>query len=159
MVFVRVAGIAVDSPSRGRPAIRLVVVDDATGLPEIELAEDYPSNGVNLAVQLHDAAEAVRSRLGVLGVDRVVVRRADRPPVASNADGPRYRLLMEGAATSAARSVVVDTRIGTGADTGGWFGSNKATLDTAAQQLVDRHQLHARYREATAAALAGTKAP
>lgn len=152
---MRVAGIAVDVPSSGRPAARLVVVSERTGQPAIEATADFPSDDVDLPVQLHDAAEALRSRLDGLAVDRVVLRRADRPPKASNAEGPRLRLLMEGALTSAARSIVVDTRIGTGKDTGAWYGTNKAGVDQAAAKLVGVHGLKGRYLEATSAALAG----
>src|SRR5947209_2123438 len=151
---MRVAGIAVDVPSSGRPAARLVVASDASGQPAIETVADFPSDDVELPVQLHDAAEALRSRLDGLAVDRVVIRRADRPPHASNAEGPRLRLLMEGALTSAARSIVVDTRIGTGKDAGAWYGSNKAGVDQAAGKLVGAHGLKGRYVEATSAALA-----
>ncbi len=133
---------------------RLVVLDDATGMTMIETSESFTSDDIDLATQLHDMAEAVRSRLQGLSVDRVVVRRADRPPRASNADGPRLRLLMEGAVVSAARSVVVDTRVGSGKDTGTWFGSNKAGVDAAASRLLDRHGLAATYVEATSAGLA-----
>jgi len=151
---MRVAGIAVDLPSSGRPAARLVVLSDSSGQLAIESTADFPSDDVELPVQLHDAAAALRSRLEGLAVDRVLLRRADRPPRASNAEGPRLRLLMEGALTSAAQSVV-DTRIGTGKDTGAWYGSSKAGVDEAAAKLLGVHGLHARYREATSAALAG----
>jgi hypothetical protein len=156
---LRVAGIAVEIPSSGRPAARLVVLDDAGGSPSIEVHEDYPSAKVAIAEQLHDQAEAVRSRLKGLRVDRVVIRRADQPPKASNMEGPRRRLLAEGALTGAARSVVVDTRIGTGKQTGEWFGSSKSDVDKTAKQLLDADQVHARYVEATSAALAGLALP
>ncbi len=149
-----VAGIAVDIPSSGRPAVRLVVVDDSTGSPKIEATADFPGDDIPLPVQLHDASEAVRSRLDGLAVKRVVVRRADRPPRASHAEGPKLRLLMEGAVVAAARSVVVDTRLGTGKDVGGWYGSNKAGAETAAASLLGSHGLKDTYVEATAAALA-----
>lgn len=152
---MRVAGVAVDVPSSGRPAARLVVATDAGGGPAIEVVGDFPGDDVELPVQLHDGAEALRSRLEGLVVDRVVVRRADRPPRATNAEGPKLRLLMEGALTAAARSVVVDTRIGTGKDTGTWYGSNKAAVDAAADRLLKAVSLHPRYRDATSAALAG----
>ena len=152
---MRVAGIAVDVPTPGRPAGRLVVATDAGGSPAIEVVSDFPADDAEMPVLLHDTAEALRSRLEGLRVDRVVVRRADRPPRASNADGPKFRLLMEGALTSAARSVVVDTRLGTGKDTGTWFGSNKAGVDAAANSLLQAVSLHDRYLEATSAALAG----
>jgi hypothetical protein len=64
------------------------------------------------------------------------------------------RLLTEGAVASAARSVVVETRIGTGKDTGIWFGSNKAGVDRASLTLVGASGIHASFMEATSAALA-----
>lgn len=153
---MRIAGIAVDIPSSGRPAARLVVIDNATGSPVVEVVEDFTSDDVALPVQLHDAAEALGSRLTGLGVDRAIIRRADRPPRATNAEGPKLRLLMEGALTSAAQSVVVDTRIGTGKDTGTWFGANKATVDSESDRLLAAGSLHSRYKEAMSAALAGS---
>ncbi len=152
---MRVAGVAVDVPSSGRPAGRLVVASDAGGSVDIELVADFPGDAADLPVQLHDAAEALRSRLEGLAVERVVVRRADRPPRATNAEGPKLRLMLEGALTSAARSVVVDTRIGTGKEAGAWFGSNKAGVEDEADRLLQAASLHNRYREAATAALAG----
>jgi hypothetical protein len=151
---VRAAGIAVDFPSRGRPTARLVVMIDSAAGPTVEGHEAFTSDDVDLATQLHDMAEAVRSRLTGVGVDRALVRRADQPPQASKKEGPRLRLLAEGAVISAARSVVVDTRVGTGRDTGAWYGSNKATLDADAKQVANGHRLARAYEEATAAALA-----
>src|SRR5688572_24609242 len=119
---MRVAGIAVGMAAKNRPSVRLVVVSNVP-VVGIETAEEFPSVRDDLPEQLHDAAESIRSRLLGLAVDRVVVCRADHSPVPSAAEGPRRRLLMEGAITSAARSVVVDTRLGTGKDAGLWFGS------------------------------------
>jgi hypothetical protein len=151
---MRVAGIAVHVPPNGRPAAHLIVLDDAGGSPAIEVHEDFPSDDVEVAEQLHDQAEAIRSRLRGLRVDRVVIRRADRPPRASNREGPRRRLLAEGAIVSAARSVVIDTRLGTGKDTGEWHGSNKRGVDTASEQLLNANNMPSRFVEATSAALA-----
>lgn len=152
---MRVAGVAVDVPASGRPAGRLVVITDASGTAVIEAVADFPGDDVPIPEQLHDAAEAMRSRLEGSSIDRVIVRRADRPPKASNAEGPKLRLLLEGALTSAAKSVVVDTRIGTGKETGEWYGSNKAGVDAEAERLLRSVSLHARYKDATSAALAG----
>ena len=134
------------------------MLDGSSG-PTIEIAEVFTSDDVDLATQLHDMAEALRSRLDGLRVERVVVRRADRPPRASNTEGPRLRLLMEGAVASAARSVVVDTRVGTGKDTGAWYGSNKAGVDAVAAQLLGQHGVAAAYGEATSAGLAALAMP
>jgi hypothetical protein len=154
---VRAAGIAVEVPSRGRPTARLVVLDDSSGTLQIENIADFPADDTDHATQLHDMAEAIRSRLTGLAVDRVVVRRADRPPVPSHAEGPKLRLLAEGAVVSAARSVVVDTRVGTGKETGQWFGSNKEGVDAAAKNLLTAAARPAIYIEATSAALAALK--
>jgi len=143
--------------SRQRPTAYLVILDDSSGREVIEANQAFPADDVDLATQLHDTAEAVRSRLEGLVVERVVVRRADRPPRASNTEGPRLRLLMEGALTSAARSVVMDTVLGTGADTGTWFGARKADVDAASAQLLNQHGLHSRYTDATSAALAALR--
>lgn len=143
-----------DVASRGRPTTRLVLVDNATGTTVIDGSASFTSDDVDLATQLHDMSEAIRSRLQGLKVNRAVIRRADRPPHASNAEGPRLRLLMEGAVVSAARSVVVDTRVGTGKDTGSWFGSNKAGVDAAAKQFLARAGLANTYVDAMSASLA-----
>ena len=156
---MRVAGIAVAMTSRGRPSTYLVVLDGLTGRQVIETSDAFPGDAVDLATQLHDTAEAIRSRLEGLSLARVVIRRADRPPKARDTEGPKLRLLMEGAVTSAARSVVVDTVIGTGAETGAWFGSNKRDLDAVAGQLVNQHGLHTRYSDAVSAALAALHRP
>jgi hypothetical protein len=155
---MRVAGVAVAIPTPNRPKTRLVVIEDATpGV--IEIHAEFTADDVDLATQLHDAGEAVGSRLDGLGVDRVVVRRADRPPRASNAEGPRLRLLTEGAVTAAARAEVVDTRVGTGKETGIWHGTNKATLDGAARAVLTASGLDEGYCDAAAAALAGLALP
>jgi hypothetical protein len=117
--------------------------------------DDFPGDNVPLPEQLHDGAEALRSRISSLAVERVVIRRADFSQGAGNREGTKLRLLLEGALTSAARSVVIDTRIGTGKDTGAWFGSNKAGVDQAATSLLAAAGLPARYRDAASAALAG----
>jgi hypothetical protein len=155
---MRVAGIAVKMPSGGRPSVRIIVADDASGSPVISDAQEITSDHADLPEQLHDAAESVRSRLKALNVERVVVRRADRPTTPSNQDGPRYRLIMEGAVTSAARSEVIDTRIGTGKDTGAWYGGKKATVDAEAERLLAAASLSpTKYLEATSAALAALR--
>lgn len=152
---MRVAGIATKMISKGRPSVRLVVVTDTPALAVVD-AVTLPSDNTELAEKLHDTAEAIRSRLAGLAVDRVVVRRADCAQVPSNQEGPRIRLLTEGAVTSAARSVVVQTHIGTGKDAGEWYGSNKATVDADAAALATSCGVDGSiYSEAIAAALAG----
>jgi hypothetical protein len=152
---MRMVGVAVDASKPKRPAARIVVIDDASGAATIEEVLDLSGDDVDLPAQLHYAAEALRSHLKSVDANRVVVRRADYAPRARQTDGPKNRLLMEGALTSAATSVVPDTRLGTGKETGEWFGSSKQAVDAAADALLKSGAHHSRYLEATSAALAG----
>lgn len=152
---MRVAGLAVNIPTRGRPVVRLVVLDDGSGTAETKAAEEIPTGDVQIAEQLFQIARSVESRLKGLSVDRVIVRRADVPTRASKKEGPRLRLLMEGAVVSAARSVVTDTRLGMGKDVAHWRGSLKDDLDDEAKQLMTSAGKQAKFAEAAGAALAG----
>lgn len=151
---MRVVGIAVEA-TRQRPTARLAVVDDASGEPVIEATVDLPGDDVDAPTLLHDAAEALRSRLAALSVDRVVIRRADFHRSAGKSDGPKFRLLMEGALASASKSEVPDSRIGTGQETAEWAGSSKQELESEAAALVSASGKHTRFADAVAAALSG----
>ena len=154
---MRVAGLAINLV-RQRPTVRLVVMNDVASPTAVEACEEFPSDDVDLPTQLLEISKTVGSRLKSLRVDRVVVRRADNPPRANNNEGPRVRLLAEGAATSAARSEVVDTRLGNGRDLGAWHQSNKAQLQAAAALVLASAGHDAKFAEAAAAAVAGLAA-
>jgi hypothetical protein len=151
---MRVAGLAVDAADPKRPVGRLVIADGGGGSISIESSIELTSDATSTPVQLHDAAEALHSQLKGSAPQRVIVRRADRPARPRQTDGPKFRLLMEGALTSAACGVVPDTLIGTGKETGEWFGSSKADLDDEAKQVAEAASVAAKYREALSAALA-----
>lgn len=155
---MRVAGIAVHIPASKRPAARLAVLDDASGSAKVSEVVDFSSDHSDLPQQLHESAAALRSRLTGLGVDRVVVRRADYSP-ASNKPGPKLRLLMEGALTSAAVDVVPDTHIGDGKDLGALHGSDKAAVEATAEALLASSSQSKDYAPAAGAALAGFALP
>lgn len=154
-ITLKVVGIAVDARDPKRPLARLVMADDASGSVVIVSTLELPSDNTATATQLHDAAEALRSHLKSFGPDRVVVRRADRSARARQTDGPKFRLLMEGALTSAACSVVPETLIGTGKETAEWFGSSKEELDDEATRILSAGSHQAKYGPAMSAALAG----
>jgi hypothetical protein len=151
---VRVAGIAVEVTSPKRPTIRLVVVDGGEVGVTITNAEEIPADNVETVEQLLHAARAVESRIKGLNIDRVVIRQAETQ-YASRKEGPRLRLLVEGAAAAAARAVVVDTRLGAGSDLGQWCGRSKADIDAEGKALIAAAGEHSRFGEAAAAALAG----
>jgi hypothetical protein len=92
----------------GRPTLEVVVVE---GSPAAPINIDRFTIGSNatdaLTVQLHEVSAAMRSRISGLNPERVVIRRADHMP-ASNREGPRTRLLAEGAVASAAQDEVAN---------------------------------------------------
>src|SRR4051812_46432798 len=119
---MRIAGIAVSMVTPKRPAVRVCILDDAVGKAAVSHAEEIPADDVDIVDQLFAVARGVESRLKSLSIDRVVVRRADVPTVASRKDAPRIRLLTEGAAAGASRAAVVDTRLAMGVELAHWYG-------------------------------------
>jgi hypothetical protein len=156
---MRIAGIAVNMVTPKRPALRLCILDDSGGSAAVSHAEEISADDVDIVEQLFGVARGVESRLKSLGVDRVIVRRADVPTVASKKDAPRIRLLTEGAAVGAARAAVVETRLALGVELARWYGQAKNDLEAAAASLVAGGGMHSKYAEAAAAALAGFQAP
>lgn len=149
---MKTLGIAV--AMKAKPVLSFVLLDDHAdvhdfGAVTLEETFEVPLEDRALAAQLGEAAKAVRGRVRSLAPDAVVVRRADRPTRASNQEGPRKRLLIEGAVTSAAYAEVLDTSLLTGKECGQAHGSDKASVDGQAALLVKM-----KYREAAAAALA-----
>jgi hypothetical protein len=165
-VAVRVVGIVVDVRGTSRPACSVTLLDDASGKPEIQSAFELTSSEEAVAQQLNTLQTSLKTRLkGLLPLDRVVVRRADVSPRPSNKEGPRLRLMAEGALIAAAAGVVPDTLVGAGLELGRWHGSDKTSVDTAGAALVSEAgltgtaALRRQYSAASAAALAGyTKA-
>jgi hypothetical protein len=114
------------------------VVDDAAGAAAIVDHFFLTSASDGLAAQLHTMHQSIETRLRgyAPAVERVVVRRADIPPRATNKETPRLRLLAEGAVASSACGVVPDTRLAAGQVLGHWHGSDKATVDAAGRKAV-----------------------
>jgi hypothetical protein len=109
------------------------------------------------ALQLGELAARIEGRVRSIAPDRIVVRRADVPARAANTEGPRFRLLLEGAVTSAAQRVVSDTIIRNGKSCAAAYAKNttKDDLDHLAESIV-RLKKHA---EAAAAALSALAHP
>lgn len=149
---MRTLGIAVTM--KATPVLSFVLLDNQTATDSsaevaVEVQFEVPLEDRALAEQLGEAAKTVRGRVRSLAPDAVGVRRADWSNRASNRDGPRKRLLVEGAVTSAAYGEVMDTILLTGKECGLAHGSDKATVDAEAASLVQ-----GKYKEAAAVALA-----
>lgn len=153
---VLVMGLTVAILPNRRPVLRAVVVDDASGAPAVVDCFDIPTSDESLAAQLHSLARAIDSRArSAVQLDRVVVRRADVPPRPSNSEGPKLRLLAEGAVIAAVRDVLPAVDVGTGKDIGRWQGSNKKGADDQAKIMLEAAGRDSKYADAAAAALSG----
>lgn len=148
---MRSAGVVVSIASK-RPAALVVVLDgdhlNQTLVEKIRLTTIEP----NAAAQAHDLASNLRNRLKGLAVERVIVRRADFPPRASNKEGPRLRLLMEGALAFASMDQVKSTSLLVGKDLAALTDLSKADLDAFAAEKFD-----AEFAQAAAAAIAAMR--
>jgi hypothetical protein len=144
-------GIAVHIQSKGRPAAAAVVIEGSWGGPILVTSFKLTSTHDDLPTLLQDLGSGLSSRLSGLSVDRVVVRRADKPTRPSNYEGPRTRLLAEGAITSSAKVAVDDVILADGKALGGRCPSaSKAALEAEAARLLPGLPL-----DAAAAALSG----
>ena len=144
---MRVAGIAVEMVTKGRPAVRLALLDDASGV------------AIPVASEILHSDNVVVSRMKGFDAERAVIRLADWSPYAAKKGGSRLRLLAEGAVISAARGEVVDTHLGNGKELGALYGSDKAGLEADAMALAGSHAVDAKFLDALGAALTGLRLP
>jgi hypothetical protein len=150
--------MAIDMPARNRPALRAVLLSDphppgtTPSLADVTMVDTFevPTADEDRAKQLSDLAETVSARIRTLRPDIVVIRRADWSSRSSNQEGPRIRLMATGAVAAAARIQIPLTVIRDGRECGTAYGADKEKVDADASTLV-----HARLKEAAAAALAG----
>jgi hypothetical protein len=154
---MKVMGLAVKITDQ-TVTVNVVVLDDHAATPDkFDIANvvvvdkfDVKSSDDDLATRLGEVAKAISGRTRSIAPDGVVVRRADRPQQSSNTEGPRLRLLAEGAVTAAVHEIMHNTVIRSGKDCGSAYGAAKAELDAAAESILDK-----KHCEATAAALSG----
>lgn len=148
-----------DIPATKKPTLRAVLLEDlldsgqTPSLSDMRVIDSFEvaATGTDLAEQLKELSHAITGRVESLTPDIVVVRRADRSPRPSNLDGPRFRLMFEGAITAAARSFTQQTTIRTGKDCGIAYGKAKADLDSDAETFSTKKPLV----PAVAAAMSG----
>jgi hypothetical protein len=148
--MTRCVGVSVSI--NGSPQVLIAVLGGFRSSPEIIELFKLTTRDVDLVDQLSDLAQAFGNRIAGLSVQRVSIRRADMPPKSSNKEGPKTRLMVEGALATTARSHVSDTRLTSGRDLAlqAGKGKTKAEIDAEAASWVDNRA----YVEAVAAALA-----
>lgn len=144
-------GIAVHIPSKGRPAADVVVLEGMWATPVHVTTFKLTSTHDDLPTVLHDLAAGLSSRLSGLNVDRVVIRRADKPTRPSNYEGPRTRLLAEGAIAACAKTAIEHVVLADGKTLGGQCpAGTKGDLEAEATVRLPGEPL-----DAAAAALCG----
>lgn len=136
------------------PVARVVVMDGLPGSPTVVAAFEVSTPQKERADEITEMGEAIASRATGLGVNRVIVRRADQSQRPSNSEGPRVRLLCEGAITAALRAKHSTTILRTGQQAGTVFGADKAAMDAAGLAALTARGHSAKYSEAAGAALA-----
>lgn len=148
---MRSIGVCVRLTTKKRPTANVVVLEGTYVAPAVVETFELTSREGPVPIQLADLHNNLRSRLSGLKPDRVLVRRADHPFKPSNQEGPRLRLLAEGALVSAACAESDDVTLANGKDLATRAGAkDKATLDAAGAALASGHEANA-----CAAALAG----
>jgi hypothetical protein len=119
-----------------RPRARVVVLDGTRSAPVLVEAFEVTTQEKDPAGQVHDVATSFANRVKGLAVDRVMIQRADYYKIPSNQEGPRIRLLVEGALTFAAREQVADTHVAVGRDVASTAGLTKDALAAQAGAVV-----------------------
>jgi hypothetical protein len=147
-------GIAVAMTSKGAPTARAVVLHGTPAAPGLVDAQEILAPHEELAATLAEAASAFTSLVKGLNVEAVLIRRANQSHHATKSDGPRTRLLMEGAIAAALRGPVPRTVLRDGRQAGLLYGSTQEDLDLTALALATTIGCPAKYREALGAALA-----
>lgn len=125
-----------------------VVTSNHDGEIRLEEAFELVPRGDSLAEMLGDLGAAFANRVEGLKPDTVVVRRAEQPPRPSKKEGPKRRLLAEGALVYAATSVGARVVLLTGHSLAQKSGTTKPRMDEAAASLAP-----GMYKESVAAAM------
>ena len=124
-----------------------VVTRSQAGEILLKEAFELVPRGDSLAGMLGDLGMAFANRVRGLNPDAVVVRRAEQPVKPSNTEGPKQRLLAEGALVHAAASVGIRVVLLSGRDLAQKSGTTKQAMDDAAESWAS-----GMYKESVAAA-------
>jgi hypothetical protein len=156
---VRALGLTVEMKTPGRPVVHAVLLEDSVAASQpITLGDVNLDREFDLTTAEKDwaricsqYAQDVSGRVSSLALDVVVVRRADFHRNSRSGDGPKLRLVIEGAITAAAMGHLANTHLQTGAACAGEYPEEKDAMDAAGRGLVSRPDR----AEAAAAALSG----
>lgn len=152
-------GLAVALPTPSRPVVRAVLLNDPFDASTVPTLADVSVSKEFDLTTTHTRWEKiagqfyadVSGRITTLKPDIVIVRRADFHRSRGNADGPKIRLVIEGAISAAAIGHVANTHLFTGVECGRLYGRDKKDMDADAKTKVAKEDR----AEAAAAGLSG----
>ena len=127
-----------------------MVLDGSRSAPVVVETFELTTQEADVVEQAHDLATNLGNRVQGLQPDAAMIQRADFFRMASNRDGPKFRLITEGALAHAVRARVPRTNILEGSEVAARGGKSKADLEAEALALVGDED----YCEAGCAALA-----
>jgi hypothetical protein len=156
---MRLVGIAVRMETEGRPTARGILTETGSAPPVIVDSFALTGDDVDFTRQLFELSQSTKSRMEALRPDKVVVCRADFPPQQSRREGPKLRLLAEGAIAAAAREVVPDTFLATGKELGEWDHSSKDEVKAKATAMVQAQSMPLKWVGAAMATIGAIARP
>ena len=135
-----IVGVQIEMQTRNKeklPTAKVSVVRRGQD-GKITAAENFRlvPRGSDLAEMLKDLGSSFANRVNGLAPGTVVVRRAEQPPRATKQEGPKRRLLAEGALVYAASTSGAAVVISSGSDLAKRSRTNKVAMDAAAESLV-----------------------
>lgn len=130
-----------------KPSIAVVVLEGTKSAPTLVESFLLTTSEKEIVGRINDLSSALGSRLDGLSADGVAIRRADFSR-ASNTEGPKTRLLVEGALVQVSCGRVEATVCASGRDLAQTCGIKKDDLDSEGNALIDNPKMF----EAAAAA-------
>lgn len=122
---------------KGQPAVAAVLLEGTKSAATMVEPFLLTTNETTTVEQIQDLASALKNRLIGLGeVEGVAIRRADFSP-SSKKEGPKTRLLVEGAMIKASREQVESTSCASARDLAQTCGIKKAEMDAQGTALTD----------------------
>jgi hypothetical protein len=145
-----VLGLTTRFVTAGKPTLSCVVLEGSRETPKYTTGYELKTSASEIITQIEDLCRKLSNELSGLNPDSVVIRVADTPPAASRKNGPRHRLMIEGALAYVCREhKVAQVAYRRGKECGEALGVSKSVAMLLGQDVDPK------FSEAAAAALSG----
>lgn len=136
-----------------KPVVSCVALSGTRESPQQVAGYELKTSASEIVAQIEDLCRKLSSELSSLKPDSAVIRVADAAPLANRKNGPRYRLMIEGALAYVCREHKLTPVVyHTGKECGDALSSNKAGAVSLGRDIDPKRA------EAAAAALCGLPA-